>query len=76
MVMKHLSYSNSKGGSSGTSDDDSDSPKIRISNDSCGIVLVIARGNDACMKPKILVIIREHAKHNAVPSSMQACAIG
>ena len=52
MVMKHLSYSNSKGGSSGTSDDDSDNAKIRISNDSCGIVLVIARGNDACMKHK------------------------
>ena len=50
--MKHLSYSNSKGGSSGTSDDDSDNAKIRISNDSCGIVLVIARGNDACMKHK------------------------
>ena len=41
--MKHLSYSNSRGGSSGKSDDDSDSAKIRISNDSRGIVLVVAR---------------------------------
>ena len=43
MVMKYLSYSNSRGGSSGKSDDDSDGGGIRISNGSCGIVLVVAR---------------------------------
>ena len=40
--MKYLSYSNSRG-SSGKSDDDSGSGGIRISNGSCGIVLVVAR---------------------------------